>query len=153
MQRARRWAVTVFAGAGSFVICLWSARAAPFGFLPRTEADRWLVATTFAATVTTLVGAAAAWWAGDRGRSDAAATDNRSRVTSGPPRSGIRVRQSATASDAGRVTQIAGHRHPGHAGTEERPDAVTQRATASGRAGITQVGGSDGTTGPVRGDR
>jgi hypothetical protein len=153
MQRARRWAVTVFAGTGSFVICLWSARAAPFGFLPRAEADRWLVATTFAATVTTLVGAATAWWAGDRGRPGAAATDNRSPETSGPPRSAIRVRQSATASDAGGVTQIAGHRHPGHVGPEERPDRVAQRATASGRAGITQVGGSDGTTGSVRGDR
>ncbi|MEU3091546.1 hypothetical protein ACWCQ0_25920 [Streptomyces massasporeus] len=153
MQRARRWAVMVFAGAGSFVICLWSARAAPFGFLPRAEADRWLVATTFAATVTTLVGAAAAWWAGDRGRPGTVPTDNRSPQTSGPHRSGIRVRQSATASDAGRITQIAGHRDPGRAGPEERPDRVTQRATASGRAGITQVGGSDGTTGPVRGDR
>lgn len=153
MQRARRWAVTVLAGAGSFVVCLWAARAAPLGFLPRAEADRWLVATTFAATVTTLVGAAAAWWAGDRGRPGTLATDNRSPLTSGPPRSGIQVRQSATASDAGRVTQIAGHRNPGHAGPEERPDNVTQRATASGRAGITQVGGSDCTTGPVRGDR
>ncbi|SMQ13848.1 hypothetical protein SAMN06272771_0125 [Streptomyces sp. Ag82_O1-12] len=153
MQRARRWAVTVFAGAGSFVLCLWSARAAPFGFLPRAEADRWVVATTFATTVTTLVGAAAAWWAGDRGRPGTVTTDNRPPETSGPPRSGIRVRQSATASDAGRVTQITGHRNPAHAGPEERPDRVTQRATASGRADITQVGGSDGTTGPVRGDR
>ncbi|MBX9361113.1 hypothetical protein [Streptomyces sp. WAC04114] len=151
MQRARRWAVTVFAGAGSFVVCLWSARAAPFGFLPTAEADRWLVATTFATTVTTLVGAAAAWWAGDRGRSGTDPTDHRSPGTSRPPRSATRVRQSATASDAARVTQIAGH--TGHAGPEERPDTVTQRATASGRAGITQVGGSDGTRGPVRGVR
>ncbi|MFD8223151.1 hypothetical protein ACFV16_03145 [Streptomyces massasporeus] len=153
MQRARRWAVAVFAGAGSFVVCLWSARAAPFGFLPTAEADRWLVATTFATTVTTLVGAAAAWWAGDRGRSGTDPTGNRSPQTSRPPRSAPRVRQSATASDTARVTQIAGHRSAGHAGPEERPATVTQRATASGRAGITQVGGSDGTTGPVRGDR
>ncbi|NEE07920.1 hypothetical protein G3M58_15840 [Streptomyces sp. SID7499] len=153
MQRARRWAVTVFAGASSFVICLWAARAAPFGFLPRTEADRWLVATTFAATVTTLVGAAAAWWAGDRGRPGTVATDNRSPQTAGRLRPGNQVRQSATASDAARVTQIAGHRNPGHTGPEERAGRVTQRATASGRAGITQVGGSDGTTGSVRGDR
>lgn len=153
MQRARRWAVTVFAGAASFVVCLWAARAAPFGFLPSVEADRWLVATTFAATVTTLVGATAAWWAGGRGRPGTVLTDDRSPEASGPRRSATRVRQSATASDAARVTQVAGHRNPGHDDPGERPGRVTQRATASGRAGITQVGGSDSTAGPVRGDR
>jgi hypothetical protein len=153
MQRARRWAVMVFAGAGSFVVCLWSARAAPFGFLPRAEADRWLVATAFAATVTTLVGAAAGWWAGDRGQPGTVPPDDRSPDTSGPPRPGTRVQQNATASDAARITQVAGHRNPRHTDPEERPHRLTQRATASGRAGITQVGGSDGTTGPGHGDR
>ncbi|MFF7731413.1 hypothetical protein [Streptomyces sp. NPDC007984] len=155
MQRARRWAVTVFAGAGSFVVCLWAARAAPVGFLPRAEADRWLVATTFAATVTTLVGAAAARWAGDRGRTDA--MDQRTPETSRSPRPEVRVRQSATASDDAGVTQVAGHRSRsrrpgGDGGPEERPGSVTQRARASGRAGITQVGGSDSTMGPSHGE-
>jgi hypothetical protein len=153
MQRARRWAVTVFAGAGSFVVCLWSARAAPFGFLPRAEADRWLVATAFAATVTTLVGAAAGWWAGDRGHPGTVPPDDRSPDTSGPRRPGTRVQQNATASDAARITQVAGHRNLQHTDPEERPHRLKQRATASGRANITQVGGSDGTTGPEHGDR
>lgn len=153
MQGARRWAVTVCAGAGTFVICLWAARVAPFGFLPTAEADRWLVATAFATTVATMVAAAAGWWAGERGRPGSVPPDNRSPEAPGPPpRSGRRaVRQSATASDAARVTQVAGHLR--QAAPEERPNRVTQRATASGRAGITQVGGSDGTTGPERGDR
>lgn len=156
MQRARRWTVTVLAGAGSFVICLWAARAAPFGFLPAAEADRWLVATAFATTVATLVGAGAGWWAGagDRGRPAPVPPDNPSPVArSRFWRGGRAVRQSARASDAARVTQMAGHRSPGHAVTEERPGKVTQRATASGQARVTQVGGSDGTTGPERGDR
>lgn len=152
MRGARRWAVTVFAGAGAFVICLWSARVAPFGFLPGAEADRWVVATAFATTVATMVAAAAGWWAGESGQPGSVPPDNRPPETSGPPRSGRQaVRQSATASDAARVTQVAGH--VGQAAPEERPSRVTQRATASGRAGITQVGGSDGTTGPERGDR
>ncbi|MFH9990613.1 hypothetical protein [Streptomyces luteogriseus] len=153
MQHARRWAVTVFVGAGSFVVCLWSARAAPFGFLPGTEADRWVVATAFATTVTALVGAAAGRWAGDRGQPATVPPDGPAPDTPGPPGSGSRVQQEATASDAARITQVAGHRNPGHADPEERPDRLTQRATASGRAGITQVGGSDGTTGPGHGDR
>ena len=153
MQGAKRWAVTVFAGAGSFVVCLWSARAAPFGFLPSAEADRWLVATAFAATVTPLVGAAAGWWAGDRGQPGTVPPDDRTPDTSDPPRPGTQVQQNATASDTARITQVAGHRNPGHVDPEERPQRLTQRATASGRAGITQVGGSDRTTGSERGTR
>ncbi|MFH0172378.1 hypothetical protein ACIA6D_03555 [Streptomyces cacaoi] len=154
MQRARRWAVTVFAGAGSFVICLWSARAAPFGFLPRADADRWAVATAFATTVATLVGAAAGWWAGNERRPGSAPPDNRSPETPDSPGTGGQtVQQEVTASDAARVTQVAGHRGLGHAVPGERPGRVTQRATASGRACVTQVGGNDRTAGPERGDR
>ncbi|KOG42811.1 hypothetical protein [Streptomyces resistomycificus] len=154
MQRARRWAVAVLAGAGSFLICLWSARAAPFGFLPRAETDRWLVATAFATTVATLVGAAAARWAGSEGRPGSFPPDNRSPEMPDPPGTdGQAVRQGATASDAAQVTQVAGHRGRGHAAPRERPGRVTQRATASGRSRVTQVGGNDGTAGPERGDR
>ncbi len=153
MQSAKRWAVTVFAGAASFVVCLWSARAAPFGFLPSAETDRWVVATAFATTVTTLGGAAAGRWAGDRGQPPIVPPDGRTPDTPRTPRPGPRVQQEATASDAARITQVAGHRDPGHADPEARPHRLTQRATASGRAGITQVGGSDGTTGPGHGDR
>ncbi|MBB4710289.1 hypothetical protein BJ965_000171 [Streptomyces luteogriseus] len=153
MQRARRWAVTVFAGAASFVVCLWSVRAAPLGFLPRAEADRWVVATAFATTVTALVGAAAGRWAAERGQPATVSPDGRAPDTPGPPRPGPQVQQEATASDAARITQVAGHRDPRRADPEERPHRLTQRATASGRAGITQVGGSDGTTGPDHGDR
>ncbi|MFF3689748.1 hypothetical protein [Streptomyces sp. NPDC002187] len=154
MQRARRWAVAVFAGAGSFVICLWSARAAPFGFLPRAEADRWVVATAFATTVATLVGAAAGWRAGYEGQPGSVPPDNRSPETPDPPGTGGQgVQQEATASDAARVTQVAGNRGRGHAVPEERPGRVTQRATASGRARVTQVGGNDSAAGPERGDR
>ncbi|MER6084438.1 hypothetical protein [Streptomyces sp. NPDC001833] len=135
MQRAGRWVVAVCVGAGSFVGCLWAARAASFGFLPRAEADRWVVATAFATTVAALVGAAAGWWAG-AGAEEAGG-----------------VRQAVTASDDARVTQVAGHRHPGPGAPAERPGRLAQRVRAAGRSRVTQVGGDDGTAGPGRGDR
>ncbi|MEV5954703.1 hypothetical protein AB0M11_13155 [Streptomyces sp. NPDC051987] len=135
MQRVARWVVAVCAGAGSFVVCLWAARAARLGFLPRAEADRWVVATAFATTVAALVGAAAGWWA-QAGTEGAGA-----------------VRQDVTASDDARVTQVAGDRRPGPGAPAQRPGVRDQRARAAGRARITQVGGDDGTTGPGRGEQ
>ncbi|WP_406435712.1 hypothetical protein OHB00_16745 [Streptomyces sp. NBC_00631] len=132
MQRAGRWVVAVCAGAGSFVVCLWAARAASFGFLPRAEADRWVVATAFATTMAALVGAAAGWWAG-AGTEGAGA-----------------VRQAVTASDDARVTQVAGHRRPGPGAATDRPGGLAQHVRAAGRARVTQVGGDDGTAGPGR---
>ncbi|WP_217555743.1 hypothetical protein [Streptomyces sp. GbtcB6] len=159
MQRAGRWAVAVCVGAGSFVVCLWAARAAPFGFLPRAEADRWVVATAFATTVAALVGTAVGWWAGTGagpeeppdGRPPGAA-DGAGAGTGRRPA----VRQSATASDDAQVTQVAGDRRPGPGGSAKRPGRLAQRARGTGRARITQVGGNDGndgTAGPGHGDR
>ncbi|MFD4600893.1 hypothetical protein ACFWPQ_23065 [Streptomyces sp. NPDC058464] len=151
MQRGGRWVVAVCAGAGSFVVCLWAARAASFGFLPRAEADRWVVATAFATTVAALVGTAAGWWAGHEGSPQAADGAGAVRRPA--------VWQSATASDDARVTQVAGGRHPGPGAPAERPGRLAQRARAAGRSRITQVGGSDGndgndgTAGPGHGDR
>ncbi|MEU6200241.1 hypothetical protein [Streptomyces sp. NPDC047061] len=148
MQRTGRWVVAVCVGAGSFVVCLWAARAASFGFLPRAEADRWVVATAFATTAAALVGTAAGWWAGHEGPPQAADGAGAGRRPA--------VRQSATASDDARVTQVAGGRRPGPGAPAERPGRLAQRARAAGRARITQVGGndgSDGTAGPGHGDR
>ncbi|WP_145968907.1 hypothetical protein [Streptomyces hyaluromycini] len=155
MQRAGRWVVAVCVGAGSFVVCLWAARAASFGFLPRAEADRWVVATAFATTVAALVGTAAGWWAG-AGQEEP--PDGRPPEAADGAGAGRRpaVRQSATASDDAQVTQVAGDRRPGSGASAERPGRLAQRARAAGRARITQVGGNDGTdgtAGPGHGDR
>jgi hypothetical protein len=59
-----RWLVAVASTVGTFVICLWLFRFVSFSWMPSADADRWVVATAFAAVAAGAVGAATGWWAG-----------------------------------------------------------------------------------------
>jgi hypothetical protein len=59
-----RWLIAVASTVGAFGICLWSFRFVSFSWMPHAEADRWVVATAFAAVAAGAVGAATGWWAG-----------------------------------------------------------------------------------------
>lgn len=138
MLRSVRWAVAVGGVAAAFVLCLWGARVVSWGWMPRGEADRWVVATAFATVVTGAVGAAVFWWAG---REEAPAA----------PHSGRRrVRQRATASGRSRISQTGGNRNAPVSGVGAGPGRVVQDAAASDDAEVTQTGGDQNTAGPTR---
>ena len=59
-----RWLIAVASTVGAFGICLWLFRFVSFSWMPHAEADRWVVATAFAAVAAGAVGAATGWWAG-----------------------------------------------------------------------------------------
>ena len=59
-----RWLIAVASTVGAFGICLWLFRFVSFSWMPHAEADRWVVATAFAAVAADAVGAATGWWAG-----------------------------------------------------------------------------------------
>ncbi|WP_406263092.1 hypothetical protein OHT93_00535 [Streptomyces sp. NBC_00191] len=139
MSRSVRWVVAVSAAVLSFGRGLWLARSASFVWLPQADADRWVVATAFAAVAAGSVGAATTWWAGQDGS-----------------RSGKQVTQRVKASDNSRVNQVGGDQNPagrGMAADNSPVEQVTQDATASGQAGVTQVGGNQHTSGGRRGRR
>ncbi|MFI1398029.1 hypothetical protein [Streptomyces sp. NPDC020681] len=115
------------ASVAAFGICLWLAGSASFGWLPRTETERWAIAAAFAAVVAGAVGAPLGWWAGRETR-------------------GGSVVQKATATGDSRTTQVGGSR--GTAGGSLPPGGVEQQAESSGSARITQIGGDQHPTGP-----
>ncbi len=137
MSRSVRWVVAVGAVLATFGLCLWLARMVSWGWMPRAEADRWVVATAFATVAAGAVGAATAWWAG------------RDDDPTAPPSGGRVVRQQAKASGRARVSQVGGSRNaPSGGRTGMGPGSVEQHADASDDAEITQTGG-DQTIGPT----
>ncbi|MFD4612686.1 hypothetical protein ACFWOT_32330 [Streptomyces sp. NPDC058440] len=132
MARSARWAVTAVAATVVFVVCLWVGRSVSFGWMPDAEADRWVVATAFATVVSTVTGAAGAWWAG------------REQPDPSPPLAERVVSQQVTASGRGRVTQVGGNQNtplPSSADAGGVPGRVDQDAKVSDDASVTQVGG------------
>ncbi|WP_406470340.1 hypothetical protein OH738_30990 [Streptomyces hirsutus] len=132
MARSARWVVTAVAATVVFVVCLRMGRSVSFGWMPEAEADRWVVATAFATVVSTVTGAAGAWWAGLEQPDP-----------SSPPAERV-VSQQVTASGHGRAVQVGGNQNtsfPSSAGAGGVPGRVDQDAKVSDDASITQVGG------------
>jgi hypothetical protein len=66
-----------------------------FSWMPRAEADRWVVATAFATLVATVVATGVGWWAGQE--------------TPAPPATADQARQSVHGSAiGGGITQVSG---------------------------------------------
>src|SRR5205823_5269267 len=72
---AVKWSVTGVAAAVTFGVCLWLAMAVELPFLPKAEADRWVVAAAFAGMMATAVAACGTWWAARENRPGAADGD------------------------------------------------------------------------------
>ncbi len=136
MSRSVRWVIAVGAVLAAFGLCLWLTRVVSWGWMPRGEADQWVVATAFATAAAGAVGAAMSWWAG---REDAPAA---------PPLSGRGVRQRAKASGRSRVSQTGGSSNTPAGGTGTGPQWVDQDADVSDDAEVTQTGGDQNTSGP-----
>lgn len=135
MARSARWVVTVVVAAVVFGVCLWAGRSVSFGWMPKDEADRWVVATAFATVVATVAATAAGWWAA------------RDQPTAVPPTERA-VSQRATASGHGRVNQVGGDQNtpaPPAVGAAGGPTRVEQEAEASDNGWISQVGGDQHT--------
>jgi hypothetical protein len=64
VSRAAKWLVTAVASAVTFVACLWLAAVVKLSFLPKADADRWVINAAFAAAMAACVVACGAWWAG-----------------------------------------------------------------------------------------
>src|SRR5438046_10590465 len=75
VSRAVKWSVTCVAAAVTFGVCLWLAMAVELPFLPKAEADRWVVAAAFAGMMATAVAACGTWWAARENRPGAADGD------------------------------------------------------------------------------
>jgi hypothetical protein len=135
MARWMRWSVAVVAAAAVFGVCLWVGRSVSFGWMPQEEADRWVVATTFATLMGTVAATAVGWWA------------SRDQPTPVPPSAPPAVSQEATASGRARVNQAGGHQNvpffPG--GTGQGPGRVKQKAEASDDASVNQASGNQNT--------
>jgi hypothetical protein len=125
MSRLGRWAVTAITSAVVFVLCLWLARAVNFEWMPHAEADRWVVATAFAAVISGAAGGGEWWWTG-RDKNEAAASQRR-------------VSQRLRASGRAKANQVGGNQNAPAAGP---PDRVKQRAKVSGKAKANQVAGN-----------
>ncbi|MFC8093362.1 hypothetical protein [Streptomyces sp. NPDC057301] len=137
MSRRLRWLVTVVGAAVVFGVCLWAARTVWFGWMPRAEADRWVVATAFATVMATVAAAALSWWAGHEPSGPITASADRTVV------------QRATASGRGRVEQAGGHHNTpstadGDASSDVAgmPGRTEQEGEASDEGSVTQVGGN-----------
>ena len=144
MTRLVRWSLAATGSVVTFGLSLWLARDAPFGWMPRAQADRWVVAAAFATVVAGAVGAAVSWWAGREAPSSAEPVVRR-------------VSQRATASDRARSTQVGGSQNGpsaqgGPVGGEGGSETF-QHAEASGEAVIIQVGADQRSTRRENGGR
>ena len=92
-----RWVIASLVAISLFWLCLWLFHFAWFSWLPRDDADRWVVAAAFATVTATVAGVAMAYWAGSDDRAETPET-----------RTGWTVRQKANASRNSRITQV-GH--------------------------------------------
>ncbi|WP_190047329.1 hypothetical protein [Streptomyces galilaeus] len=133
--------ITIVAAAVVFGVCLWVGRSASFGWMPKEEANRWVVATAFATVMATVAATAAGWWAAHE--QPATATP----PAAAPPVERV-VSQKATASGQGRVNQAGGNQNtPPSAvtGAGVGPVRVDQEAEAADRGSVNQVGGDQHT--------
>lgn len=122
--------VAVASTLAAFGFCLWIGRSVSFGWMPRAEADRWVVDAAFATVMAGAVGAAIGWWA-EREKPRSQRRESR------------RVSQRGKASRYGELNQVAGNegrRTVGNAGTN-RASRVKQRGRASRGGKLRQVGG------------
>ncbi|MFF4230565.1 hypothetical protein [Streptomyces sp. NPDC001820] len=134
-SRQARWVVGVASSLVAFGLLLWLGQAAPFGWLPDGEPERWAVVVAFATLGATAVLAAMGWWA--------------AQAPAASPASGREVRLSAKASGSGRVTQTAGSHYrtpstgqPATGGAAPPlPEHVRMKATATEDGRIDQAGG------------
>lgn len=99
MSRLIRWLVAFGAAVGVFWVCLWLFQFASFSWLPRADADRWVVAAAFAGVAAGAIGACMNWWAGREDQPSAVEART--------------VRQKARASGKSRITQIGGDQRNG----------------------------------------
>ncbi|OQD51663.1 hypothetical protein BM536_038800 [Streptomyces phaeoluteigriseus] len=123
--------ITVLVAAVVFGVCLWVGRSASFGWMPKEEANRWVVATAFATVMATVAATAAGWWAA-----------HEQPATAAPPAERV-VSQKATASGQGRVNQAGGNQNAPSspaAGAGGGPGRVEQEAEASDSGSVNQVG-------------
>jgi hypothetical protein len=117
-RRAVRAAASVLV----FCVCLWLFRFAHFGWLPRSEADRWVVAVGLGTVAAAAVLELFKDWAngtdgGDGTDHDGGAdSPGQPQPQSQPARRAtdarvMKVKQRAKASGHGRITQIGGDQH------------------------------------------
>jgi len=70
--RAAKWLATGVASVVAFGLSLWLAAAVKLSFLPKADADRWVVNAAFATAMAACVVAFGAWWVGRENRSASA---------------------------------------------------------------------------------
>ncbi|MGY4928531.1 hypothetical protein [Streptomyces sp. 900105755] len=135
MARWARWSVTLVVAAVVFGVCLWVARSVSFGWMPKAEADRWVVATAFATLMGTVAAAAVDRWA------------NREQPAPLPEPELPAVSQEVVASGQARVNQAGGNQNTpsSAAGAGGVPGRVVQKAEASDDASVNQAGGDQNT--------
>ncbi|WP_431683784.1 hypothetical protein [Kitasatospora sp. KL5] len=144
MSRPVRWVVTVGSAVVAFVVCLWLARSASFGWLPKAEADRWVVATAFATVGAGAVATAVGRWAGQT------TTPTPAPPAPSPP-TGQEVIQTAEASGRSRINQVGGNQTmavPATPADPGVPRTVRQDATAMDDGQVDQVAGHQHTEPP-----
>jgi hypothetical protein len=66
--RAVKWLATGVASVVAFGLSLWLAATIKLSFLPKADADRWVVNAAFATAMAACVVACGAWWAGRENR-------------------------------------------------------------------------------------
>jgi hypothetical protein len=71
VRRAAKWLVIVAASAVTFGGCLWLAVAVKLPFLPKPDADRWVVSAAFASVMAACVLGFGTWWAGRESQPEA----------------------------------------------------------------------------------
>ncbi|MGW7134332.1 hypothetical protein ACWGIA_39165 [Streptomyces bobili] len=128
--------ITIVAAAVVFGVCLWVSRSASLGWMPKEEANRWVVATAFATVMATVAATAVGWWAA-REEPDAPTSP-----AAAPPVERV-VSQKATASGQGRVNQTGGNQNTPPSpvtGAGVGPVRVEQEAEASDSGSVNQVG-------------
>jgi hypothetical protein len=104
VRRAAKWLVTAVISAMVFGGSLWLAMAVKLPFLPRLDADRWVVAVGFASVMAACVLACGGWWAGRESEAKGAAPLGASVIASGDRSIAVGRDISGIASTGGRWT-------------------------------------------------
>lgn len=103
MGRAAKWLVICAASAVAFGLSLWLAAAVKLPFLPKADADRWVVNAAFATAMTACVLACGAWWAARESRPGSADSASRTVTASGDGSIAVGGNISGSASTGRRV--------------------------------------------------
>jgi hypothetical protein len=140
VRRAAKWLVTVVVSAMIFGGSLWLAMAVKLSFLPKLDADRWVVAAGFASVMAACVLACGGWWAGRESEAKGAAPLGVSVIASGDRSIAVGRDISGIASTGERWTGFQAPAAPspgpeaaaGSAGTSAVADEDNSEADSTG---------------------